>query len=74
MVIDSGTGIPNEELDKIFEKFFQSSKTKTGAGVTGLGLAICKEIIQAHDGNIWAENNSAGGAVFSFILPNKRNN
>ena len=72
MVIDSGKGIPDKELDKIFEKFFQSSKTKTGAGGTGLGLAICKEIIQAHDGYIWAENNPNGGSAFSFLLPNKQ--
>jgi PAS domain S-box-containing protein len=68
-VIDKGIGVPNNELESIFDKFIQSSKTKTGAGGTGLGLAICKEIIQAHNGKIWAENNPEGGATFSFILP-----
>jgi PAS domain S-box-containing protein len=68
-VKDEGIGIPEDELDSIFDKFIQSSKTKTGAGGTGLGLAICKEIIQAHNGKIWAENNPEGGATFSFMLP-----
>ena len=44
-VKDQGVGIPEEELDAVFDKFIQSSKTKTGAGGTGLGLAICKEIV-----------------------------
>jgi len=66
---DEGLGIPESELDFIFDRFTQSSKTKTGAGGTGLGLAICKEIIQAHNGKIWAENNPEGGATFSFMLP-----
>ena len=68
-VIDQGIGIPENELDSIFDKFVQSSKTKTGAGGTGLGLAICKEIIDAHKGEIWAENNAEGGSIFSFMLP-----
>ena len=71
-ISDEGPGIPNNELDFIFEKFIQSSKTKTKAGGTGLGLAICKEIIEAHNGKIWAENNPEGGATFSFVLPYKR--
>ena len=68
-VCDQGVGIPEDELISVFDKFTQSSKTKTGAGGTGLGLAICQEIIKAHRGKIWAENNSEGGATFSFVLP-----
>jgi PAS domain S-box-containing protein len=68
-VFDQGIGIPEDELETIFDKFVQSSKTKTGAGGTGLGLAICKEIIEAHNGKIWAENNPEGGSTFSFMLP-----
>ena len=68
-VSDQGIGIPDDELDSVFDKFVQSSKTKSGAGGTGLGLAICKEIIEAHNGKIWAENNPEGGATFSFMLP-----
>ena len=68
-VRDQGIGIPQEELGTIFAKFTQSSTTKSGAGGTGLGLAICSQIIQAHRGRIWAENNPDGGASFSFVLP-----
>jgi signal transduction histidine kinase len=53
----------------VFNKFIQSSKTKTGDGGTGLGLAICHEIISAHQGQIWDGNNPEAGATFSFILP-----
>jgi PAS domain S-box-containing protein len=69
---DQGVGIPEDELESVFDKFVQSSKTKTGAGGTGLGLAICKEIIMAHSGKIWAENNPKGGSTFSFMLPDKQ--
>lgn len=68
-ISDDGIGIPEDEIDLIFDKFAQSSQTNTGAGGKGLGLAICKEIINAHNGKIWAENNPDGGATFSFMLP-----
>jgi signal transduction histidine kinase len=68
-ISDQGIGIPEDELELVFDKYTQSSKTKTGDGGTGLGLAICKEIIKAHNGKIWAENNSEGGATFIFMLP-----
>ena len=66
---DAGPGIPDDEIEAIFDKFVQSSKTSTGAGGTGLGLAICREILIAHGGRIWAENKVNGGAVFSFEIP-----
>ncbi|ETW93487.1 MAG: hypothetical protein ETSY1_38995 [Candidatus Entotheonella factor] len=68
-VSDRGPGIPEAELETIFNKFIQSSKTKTGAGGTGLGLSICREIVSAHAGRIWAENRPGGGAIFTFELP-----
>ncbi len=71
-VSDSGPGVPNDELEAVFDKFVQSSKTKTGAGGTGLGLSISYEIINAHGGRIWAENKPEGGAVFSFEIPFNR--
>jgi signal transduction histidine kinase len=62
---DDGNGIDEEILPKLFSKF----ATKSFSG-TGLGLFICKSIIEAHGGSIWAENNSNGkGATFSFTLP-----
>lgn len=68
-VSNTGEDIPPDELNKIFHKFVQSSNTKSGAGGTGLGLAICSNIIHQHGGNIWAENNPAGGAIFHFTIP-----
>ena len=68
-ICDSGLGIPNDELDSIFDKFVQSSKTKTNAGGTGLGLALCRNIIEAHKGKISARNNPSIGCTFVIILP-----
>lgn len=68
---DQGLGVPDGELESIFEVNVQSSNTKTSAGGTGLGLAISKQIMEVHGGNIWAENNDDGGATFSFALPVK---
>lgn len=65
---DQGVGIPEDELDSIFDKFVQSSKTKSGAGGTGLGLAICREIVNAHGGRITARNTPLG-AAFDVLLP-----
>ena len=65
-VKDTGEGISDKILPKLFTKFATSDPT-TG---TGLGLYICKNIIEAHGGRIWAENNSdEKGAIFSFTLP-----
>ena len=70
-VQDEGVGIPEPELEAVFDKFVQSSKTKTGAGGTGLGLAICREIVQSHGGTIVARNNPPPlrGACFVLRLP-----
>ncbi|HSB30729.1 MAG TPA: sensor histidine kinase KdpD [Candidatus Sulfobium mesophilum] len=65
-IADRGTGIPAGEEEKIFDKFVRG--TATGGGI-GLGLTICRAIIQAHGGRIKAENRRDGGAVFSFSLP-----
>jgi len=73
-VTDRGVGIPDNELETIFDKFIQSSKTKTNAGGTGLGLAICKEFIEAHHGRIWAEHNSNSGSTFNFVIPLEQSN
>ena len=67
---DEGIGILEDELEHVFDKFSQSSKTKSNAGGTGLGLAICTEIIKAHHGKIWVENNTQG-ANFLFAIPLK---
>jgi len=69
-VADSGIGIPEPELELIFEKFYRvSGETMRGIPGAGLGLYICKMIVAAHSGRIWAGNRVQGGAVFSFSLP-----
>lgn len=68
-VIDQGIGIPDDELESVFDKFIQSSKTKTAKGGTGLGLSISREIIHHHQGTLSASNNTDKGACFSILLP-----
>jgi PAS domain S-box-containing protein len=67
-VSDQGPGIPEDELETIFEPFVQSSRTRDGSGGTGLGLAICRRIMKEHDGFIQATNQADGGAVFEIGL------
>jgi signal transduction histidine kinase len=68
-VADSGPGVPQGHKEKIFNKFHQVKHGKKIAGQgVGLGLAICKTIVEAHNGPIWVEDNPGGGSVFSFVL------
>lgn len=66
---DHGTGVPEGELELIFDPFLQSSNTTSKSGGTGLGLPICKKIIEAHGGTIYAKNNDDGGTTFTFEIP-----
>jgi two-component system sensor histidine kinase KdpD len=66
-VADRGPGIPVGEEERIFEKFHRGSVVP-GVGV-GLGLAICRGIVTAHGGRMWAERRAGGGAVFRFTIP-----
>lgn len=72
-VADQGPGVPEAELERIFDKFVQSSATANGSGGTGLGLAICRQIALAHAGSIYAENLPAGGICFFVSLPDAEN-
>ncbi len=63
-VIDSGPGLSEKIEAQLFEPF-----TTTKAGGMGVGLSVCRSIIQAHDGKLWAERNESGGAIFRFTLP-----
>jgi signal transduction histidine kinase len=66
--IDHGPGIPKESLPLIFERFYRVRGEKTVTG-TGLGLYICKQIILAHRGKIWAESTPSQGTTFFIELP-----
>jgi signal transduction histidine kinase len=69
-VRDHGQGIPAEELDKLFKPFSKTSVRGTaGERSTGLGLAICRKIVEGHHGRIWAESEPGKGSTFSFALP-----
>jgi two-component system, OmpR family, sensor histidine kinase KdpD len=67
-IADHGPGIPAGEEERIFDKFHRGVQDSSSGGI-GLGLTICRGIISAHGGRIWAENRSGGGAVFRFTLP-----
>jgi len=74
-VADRGPGIPEQDLQRIFDKFYRvlparpSEDAKVAPGGTGLGLAVCKGLVEAHGGRIWATTREGGGMVFSFTLP-----
>jgi two-component system sensor histidine kinase KdpD len=67
-VCDDGPGLPPGQEKKVFDKFHRGAP-EAAPGGAGLGLAICKAIVEAHGGSIWAENIPAGGAMFRFTLP-----
>lgn len=68
-VLDNGPGVPPQQVDRIFERFYQVDVSRSGAEGSGLGLAICRHIVEAHGGRIWAESNAdGGGGRFMFTL------
>lgn len=70
-ISDEGIGIPEGELFNIFGAFTVSSKTKTPAGGRGIGLALCKKIIELHGGSVFAKHNQPKGAIFICTIPIK---
>ena len=70
---DTGNGIVPEDIERIFERFYQSKKSIKypvyGQSSTGIGLFLCKKIISLHGGNIYAGNNPKQGAFFRILLP-----
>jgi two-component system, OmpR family, sensor histidine kinase KdpD len=67
-VEDRGPGIPEKDLERIFEKFYRVKRFENVVG-TGLGLSICKGVVEVHGGRIWAENRPEGGVKLAFTLP-----
>ena len=69
-VRDFGRGIPPPDLERVFDKFHRTDSSDSQAAYGyGLGLYVCRQLVQAQGGRIWAENHPEGGAVFSFTLP-----
>jgi signal transduction histidine kinase len=68
-VADSGPGIPDEDLRRVFERFYRVDKSRARPGGTGLGLAIVRHLVELHGGEASAANRPEGGAVFTVRLP-----
>lgn len=68
-ISDEGIGLPKDELHTIFDPFVVSSQIHTKAGYRGIGLALCKKIINLHGGSIWVKNNIGYGSTFHFMIP-----
>ena len=72
-VKDSGRGIPDDKVEKIFERFGQvDASDSREKGGTGLGLPICKTIVEQHGGKLWVESKVGKGSRFMFTLPRER--
>jgi signal transduction histidine kinase len=70
MIEDQGRGIAPEKLERIFDRFEQGDASDSRAlGGTGLGLALCRSIVEQHGGHIWAESEVGNGSRFLFTLP-----
>ena len=67
-IIDNGIGIADKDLPHVFERFYRADKSRTGGG-TGIGLAIAKHVIEAHQGRITAHSTEGEGSMFSIFLP-----
>jgi two-component system, OmpR family, phosphate regulon sensor histidine kinase PhoR len=67
-VHDTGVGIPADDLERIFERFYKADRSRSGGG-TGLGLSIARHIVEAHGGRIWVESVETRGSTFYFTVP-----
>lgn len=67
-VHDTGVGIPSDDLERIFERFYKADRSRSGGG-TGLGLSIARHIVEAHGGKIWVESVETRGSTFYFTVP-----
>jgi two-component system phosphate regulon sensor histidine kinase PhoR len=73
-VADNGPGVPDTDLERVFERFYRVDKSRTqDPGGTGLGLSIVRHLVELHGGRVKADNRKEGGAVFTVSLPHSRN-
>jgi two-component system phosphate regulon sensor histidine kinase PhoR len=71
-VIDEGPGLPDEDLVRVFERFYRVDRSRArDPGGTGLGLAIVKHLVELHGGRVEASNRPGGGAIFTIAIPNE---
>jgi K+-sensing histidine kinase KdpD len=68
-VRDQGAGIPSEDLDHVFERFYRGAAVRQHTYGTGMGLAITRGLLAVEGGRVWAENHPQGGAVFTIAVP-----
>jgi signal transduction histidine kinase len=68
-VSDTGQGIAPEDLPRVFERFYRGDASRTGSANTGLGLSICKAIVEAHGGTLEAASEPGQGSTFMVRLP-----
>jgi signal transduction histidine kinase len=68
-VLDRGRGVSPKEIKDIFQRFYRSSRTATRTSGIGLGLTICKRLVEAQGGQIWARPREGGGLEVHFTLP-----
>ena len=66
-VSDTGIGIPQYDIDRIFERFYKTDRSRSKSG-TGLGLSIARHLVEAHDGKLWVESTVGKGSTFSFSI------
>jgi signal transduction histidine kinase len=72
-VHDTGPGIPTEHLPNVFERFYRADRARSRvAGGSGIGLAVVKQLVKAHGGQIWAESPTGGGTSFALMLPTSK--
>ena len=68
-VRDHGAGVPEDEIESIFDRFYRGKKVRDAIAGTGMGLSIAQDIVKAHGGTMWAANAAEGGGCFFFTLP-----
>jgi signal transduction histidine kinase len=68
-VKDEGIGLTAEQQSHLFERFYRADRSDSAIGGAGLGLTICKQIIEGHGGKIWVESEVGAGSTFTFSIP-----